>query len=43
MNADLKQILSYAEEKGVAVPAFNCYNVESVMASPKLLARPAPR
>ena len=31
MNADLKQILSYAEEKGVAVPAFNCYNVESVM------------
>lgn len=31
MRSDLKQILAMADEKGVAIPAFNCYNMESVM------------
>lgn len=31
MRSNLKQLLAMAEAKGVAVPAFNCYNVESVM------------
>lgn len=31
MQSNLKQILGMAESKGVAIPAFNCYNVESVM------------
>lgn len=31
MRSDLKRILALAEAGGVAVPAFNCYNVESVM------------
>jgi ketose-bisphosphate aldolase len=31
MWTDLKQILAMAEAKSVAVPAFNCYNMESVM------------
>ena len=31
MQSNLKQILALAESKGVAIPAFNCYNVESVM------------
>lgn len=31
MTSNLKQILALAEEKGVAIPAFNCYNMESVM------------
>lgn len=31
MQSNLKEILAMAEAKGVAVPAFNCYNVESVM------------
>lgn len=31
MQSNLKWILDLAERKGVAVPAFNCYNVESVM------------
>ncbi|MBQ7182693.1 MAG: class II fructose-bisphosphate aldolase [Clostridia bacterium] len=32
MMTDLKEILALAERKNAAVPAFNCYNVESVMA-----------
>ncbi|MGI6687651.1 MAG: class II fructose-bisphosphate aldolase [Christensenellales bacterium] len=31
MWTDLKQILAMAEAKSAAVPAFNCYNMESVM------------
>ena len=31
MQSNLKEILAMAEAKGVAVPAFNCYNMESVM------------
>lgn len=31
MTSNLKQILALAEAKNAAVPAFNCYNVESVM------------
>ena len=31
MQSNLKEILAMAEAKGVAIPAFNCYNVESVM------------
>lgn len=31
MQCNLKDILALAESKGVAIPAFNCYNVESVM------------
>ena len=31
MIANLKQILSMAQAKKAAVPAFNCYNMESVM------------
>lgn len=31
MTTDLKQILDLAEQKGVAIPAFNMYNMESVM------------
>lgn len=31
MQSNLKEILALAESKGVAIPAFNCYNVESVM------------
>ena len=31
MQCNLKEILALADSKGVAIPAFNCYNVESVM------------
>ena len=31
MVTNLKQILALAEEKGAAIPAFNCYNMESAM------------
>lgn len=31
MATNLKQILALAEEKGAAIPAFNCYNMESAM------------
>ena len=31
MMANLKQILSLAQSKKAAIPAFNCYNTESVM------------
>lgn len=31
MTSNLKEILALAESKGAAVPAFNCYNMESVM------------
>ncbi|MDD3334327.1 MAG: class II fructose-bisphosphate aldolase [Eubacteriales bacterium] len=31
MTTHLKQILALAEAKNAAIPAFNCYNVESVM------------
>jgi len=31
MTTDLKQILELAERKGVAIPAFNIYNMESVI------------
>ena len=32
MIANLKELMALAETKSAAVPAFNCYNVESVMA-----------
>ncbi len=32
MMVNLKEILALAERRNAAVPAFNCYNVESVMA-----------
>ena len=32
MIANLKELMALAERKNAAVPAFNCYNVESVMA-----------
>lgn len=32
MRSDLKEILSLAESRGAAVPAFNCYNTESAVA-----------
>ena len=32
MIANLKELMAYAEAKNAAIPAFNCYNVESVMA-----------
>ena len=31
MLTDLKSILALAEEKGCAIPAFNCYTQECVM------------
>ena len=32
MLINLKQMLQYAEERKIAVPSFNVYNVESVQA-----------
>ena len=31
MTSNLKRILALAEENGVAIPSFNCYNMESVI------------